>query len=325
MIPSRKTDSRLHDYEPEPASFRADVRRGLQLPRKAIPSKYLYDARGSVLYERICSLEEYYPPRTEIGIMQANISEMTGRLGENTCLLEYGCGNCAKTRILLDNLPSVSAFVPLDISRDQLLRTEAELAAAYPGLEILPVCADYTGDFKLPEPKRKPGRYVVYFPGSTVGNFEPPDALAFLQHIAGVVGPGGALLIGVDLKKDAAVLNLAYNDREGVTAAFNLNLLERINRQLGADFNTDMFRHHAFYNAAAGRIEMHLVSQTAQTVRVDGLKITFKKGESIHTENSYKFSLDDFAGMAAAAGFTVGRAWTDARQWFSVQYLVAGG
>lgn len=314
--------NQIHDFKPARERFRAEVLNGLRKSQKELPSKYLYDERGSYLYERICTLDEYYLPRMEVAIMEAHIGEIVELLGPNTCLVEYGCGNCAKTRILLDHLPAPSAFVPIDISRQQLLRVSQELASSYSGLEVLPVCADYTSNFTLPDPKRPSDRTVVYFPGSTIGNFDPIPARNFLEQIASVCGPGGALLIGVDLKKDPNVLHRAYNDREGVTAAFNLNLLERINRELNGDFQLDNFRHYAFYNPREGRIEMHLVSLRDQIVHLGDLSIPFTKDESIWTESSYKFNLDEFALTAMAAGFTVEKVWTDERQWFSVQYLV---
>lgn len=305
--------------------FRADVLSGLRKAQKKLPSKYLYDERGSHLYERICTLEEYYPPRTEVKIMEAHIEEIIELLGPNALLVEYGCGNCAKTRILLDNMHEPAAFVPIDISREQLLRVAEELDSDYLGLEILPVCADYTSSFELPAPKRPSDRVAVYFPGSTIGNFEPIPARNFLKHIASVCGLGGALLIGIDLKKDPEVLYRAYNDQDGITAAFNLNLLERINRELNGDFQLDQFQHRAFYNSRDGRVEMHLVSRRDQTVHLDDVSIPFAEGETIWTESSYKFDLEGFKRMAYAAGFRVVRNWCDERQWFSLQYLVNTG
>jgi dimethylhistidine N-methyltransferase len=311
-----------HDLEPARERFRAEVLNGLRKPQKELPSKYFYDERGSYLYERICTLDEYYLPRTEVAIMETHIEEIVELLGPKVILIEYGCGNCTKTRILLDNLPDMAAYVPIDISREQLRRVADELASSYPSLEVLPVCADYTSHFELPVPKKPGDRVVVYFPGSTIGNFDPIPARNFLEHIAGVCGPGGALLIGVDLKKDPAVLHNAYNDREGVTAAFNLNLLERINRELNSDLQPEWFQHRAFYNPEEGRIEMHLISLRDQVVHLENVSIPFAKGESIWTESSYKFNLDEFAQLAAAAGFKVEKVWTDEQQCFSVQYLV---
>jgi len=314
--------AKVSDFHPERAQFRAEVLRGLRRTPKELPTKYLYDARGAALYERICALEEYYPPRTEIAIMRANIGEITAHLGTNLRLVEYGCGNCAKTRILLDSLPDAATYVPIDISMEQLRRVSRELDNHYRELAILPVCADYTGRFELP-PLRRPGeRTAVYFPGSTIGNFHPGPARDFLRQIAGICGPGGGLLIGVDLKKDPDILHRAYNDAEGVTAAFNLNLLARLNRELDGDFDLTAFRHYAFYNPIEGRIEMHLVSLREQTARIGDASISFAWGETIWTESSYKYTLEGFKALAGEAGFRVARVWTDERQWFSVQYLV---
>jgi len=311
-----------YDFKPRLESFLAEVLIGLRKPQKELPSKYFYDERGSQLFERICELKEYYITRIEASIMQAHIKEMVELIGPHVLVIEHGCGNCDKVRFLVDRLHDPVAFIPIDISQEQLLQVAKELDSIYPQLQVLPVCADYTSSFELPVPKRESKRTVVYFPGSTISNFDPIPAKHFLEHIASLCGSGGALLIGVDLKKDPAVLHNAYNDSEGVTAAFNLNLLERINRELDCDFQLDAFEHYAFYNPRESRVEMHLVSQRGQVVHIDGKTISFAKGESIWTENSYKYNLDEFEQMAAAAGFRVERVWVDDRQWFSVQYLV---
>ncbi|MFC1956703.1 L-histidine N(alpha)-methyltransferase [Chloroflexota bacterium] len=311
-----------HDFRPGRERFLAEILDGLQKLQKKLPSKYLYDERGAALFERICSLEEYYIPRTEASIMEANIAAIVELIGPGVLLIEYGCGDCKKVRFLLDHLPDPVAFVPIDISQEQLERVAQELASDYPTLEVLPVCADYTSRLEIPRPKRGFSRKVVYFPGSTIGNFDPIPTRHFLEHIARVLGPGGAILIGVDLKKDAARLHRAYNDSQGVTAAFNLNLLKRINRELNCDFQLDCFRHYALYNPMESRIEMHLVSQKEQTVRLGNTAVHFGQGESIWTESSYKYSPDEFQQMAAQAGLRVAQVWTDPRQWFSVQYLV---
>ncbi len=310
-----------YDFKPGLDSFLAEVLIGLRKPQKELPSKYFYDERGSQLFERICELKEYYITRTEASIMQAHIKEMVELIGARVLVIEHGCGNCEKVRFLMDHLQDPVAFIPIDISQEQLLQVARELDSVYPDLQVLPVCADYTSSFELPVPKQESKRTVVYFPGSTISNFDPIPAKHFLEHIASLCGPGGALLIGVDLKKDPAVLHNAYNDSEGLTAAFNLNLLERINRELDCDFQLDGFEHYAFYNPRESRIEMHLVSKKGQAVHIDGKTISFAKGESIWTENSYKYNLDEFEQMAAAAGFRVGRVWVDERQWLSVQYL----
>jgi dimethylhistidine N-methyltransferase len=311
-----------NDFKPGCESFLAEVMIGLRKSQKELPSKYFYDERGSYLFEKICELEEYYIPRTEHSIMQAHIREIADLIGPRILLIEYGCGNCKKVRFLIDHLHDPVAFIPLDISQEQLIHVTKELASTYPWLQVLPVCADYTSKFELPIPRQSSQRTVVYFPGSTISNFDPIPAKYFLDHVATICGADGALLIGVDLKKDPTVLHSAYNDREGITAAFNLNLLERINRELDCDFQSDRFQHHAFYNPRESRIEMHLVSLTDQAVHLGKETISFIKGESIWTESSYKYSLDDFEQMAAAAGFKVEGVWLDELKWFSVQYLV---
>ena len=312
----------LHDFNSGRDCFYAEVLSGLQKPQKELPCKYFYDKRGSLLYERICALDEYYIPRTEACIMETYIEEIVELLGPRVLLIEYGSGNCAKTRILLNHLHDLAAYVPIDISLEQLLRVTKQLTSDYPGLEVLPVCTDYTSDFELPVPKQPSDHAAIYFPGSTIGNFEPMLAKLFLERIAAVGGPGGGLLIGVDLKKDQTLLHRAYNDPLGVTAAFNLNLLERINRELGCDFQRERFEHCAFYNPLEGRVEMHLVSLKDQTVHLDGVSIPFAQGESIWTESSYKYTLNEFGQMAAAAGLKVEHIWVDEQQWFSVQYLI---
>ena len=310
-----------YDFKPGLGSFLAEVLIGLRRPQKELPSKYFYDERGSQLFERICELKEYYITRTEASIMQTHIEEMVELVGPRVLVIEHGCGNCEKVRFLMDHLQDPVAFIPIDISQEQLLQVAKELDSVYPQLQVLPVCADYTSSFELPVPEQESKRTVVYFPGSTISNFDPIPAKHFLEHIANLCGSGGALLIGVDLKKDPAVLHNAYNDSEGLTAAFNLNLLERINRELDCDFQLDGFEHYAFYNAREGRVEMHLMSQRSQVIHIDGKTISFAKGESIWTENSYKYNLDEFQQLAAAAGLRVERVWVDERQWFSVQYL----
>jgi dimethylhistidine N-methyltransferase len=311
-----------YDFGPGRERFLAEVLTGLRKPQKELPSKYFYDEHGSHLFERICELEEYYIPRVEASIMRAQIGEMAELLGPRVLLMEYGSGNCEKVRFLLDHLYDPAAYVPIDISREQLLHVTKQLASEYPGLEVCPVCADYLGDFDLPKSRRAAERVCVYFPGSTIGNFDPMPAKQFLEHVAGVCGKAGSLLVGVDLKKDPVVLHSAYNDREGITAAFNLHLLRRINRELDCDFDLESFRHYAFYNPRKGRVEMHLISQSDQAVHLNGETISFTRGESIWTESSYKYDLNEFEQMANMARFKVERVWTDERQWFSVQYLV---
>lgn len=311
----------LPDLRPDQHIFMRDVLAGLSKERKELPCKYFYDERGSLLFEIICTLDEYYIPHAEKEIMETRIDEIVEHLGRNLLLVEYGCGDCRKTRFLLENLREIAAYVPIDISWDQLQRVTEALGLEYPALELLPVCADYTNHFKLPTAQKPVDRRAVYFPGSTIGNFNPAEARSFLEGIARLCRPGGALLIGVDLKKDPRILHAAYNDSRGVTADFNLNMLVRINRELHSDFKLNQFEHYAFYNPREGRVEMHLLSQKEQVVHLDGRAITFAEGESILTEYSYKYGLGEFEQLAAGAGFRVKRVWTDKRRLFSVQYL----
>ncbi|MEP0546159.1 MAG: L-histidine N(alpha)-methyltransferase [Rhodothermales bacterium] len=305
-------------------AFRSDVLTGLGRPQKAIPCKYFYDERGSVLFDRITETEEYYPTRTELAIMETHVDEMAAHIGPRAALIEYGSGSSLKTRVLLDGLDDLAAYVPIDISQAHLFATAETLREAYPGLPILPVAADYTADFDLP-PLTDARKRVVYFPGSTVGNFDRAQAADFLDHAAEVAcgedGTCGGLLIGVDLKKDRATLEAAYDDAAGVTAAFNLNLLTRINRELDGTFDPDGFRHRAVWNDDLGRIETYLVSTRKQTVTVDGEAFHFAEGERVHTENSHKYTVEGFARFAAASGFVLRQAWTDPEDLFSVQYF----
>jgi len=310
----------LVDRTPDTESFRDAALRGLQKSQKEIPSKFLYDKRGSELFDAICKLDEYYPTRTEIGIMERYVDEMVDAIGPNARLVEYGSGSSYKTRILLDRLDDPAVYVPVDISRTYLLDSARQIAEAYPEIPVRPVCADFTDELTLPDPPRPARRTIGYYPGSTIGNFPPPDARRVLARIAGSVGPDGGLLIGVDLKKDPDVLHAAYNDGEGVTAAFNKNLLRRMNRELGATFDLDRFEHRARWNEEEGCIEMHLRSTAQQTVQVAGQPVAFQEGETIRTEYSYKFTLDAFASLASEAGFSVDHVWTDDRSYFSVQY-----
>jgi dimethylhistidine N-methyltransferase len=300
------------------SAFKDDVLAGLGQSPKSLPCKYFYDERGSQLFDEICRLDVYYPTRTELQIMRCHAGEMAALIGRHARLVELGSGSSTKTRLLLDALVDLEAYVPVDISGEHLGRAAAGLARDYPHIPIIPICADYSYSVDLPAPR--PRRTVVYFPGSTIGNLVPADAKRFLKVIAHVAGPMGGLLIGVDLKKDPRMLNAAYNDPEGLTAAFNLNLLTRINRELGGDFDLGRFRHHAFYDAARGRIEMQLISSTRQIVRVGRSAFSFDQGEAITTEYSYKYDIGEFERLAASAGFVSRRAWTDPRRLFSVQH-----
>lgn len=314
----------IADFSPDDDVMLADVLRGLALPAKNIPSLYFYDQRGSELFDAITTLPEYYPTRTEIAILEAHGAEMAAALGPGVRLIELGSGSAQKTELLLAHLESPAAYVPVEISREHLLASAARIAADFPGLEVLPVTADFTEPFELPEPRHGTvRRNVAFFPGSTIGNFPRPMAADLLRATRREVGAGGAMLIGVDLVKDRATLERAYNDAAGVTAAFNLNLLVRLNRELGADFDPGAFRHEAVWDEAAGRIEMRLVSTRAQTVRLAGQSFAFAAGEVLVTEYSHKYSLEAFGALAAANGFTVARVWTDPDRLFSVQLLEA--
>ncbi len=312
----------FHDLHPDAATFRDDVLNGLAAAPKALPPKYFYDARGSELFEAICELPEYYPTRTELAMMHAHAPRMARLLGPDCLLIEYGAGSGRKTRVLIEAL-APAAYVAIDISRSALTQCAAELAAQYPRVRVAAVCADYSRPLQLPALEGiAPRRRVIYFPGSTIGNFTRADALKFLRHAQALAGAGGAMLVGVDVKKDAARLHAAYNDAQGVTAAFNLNLLTRINRELGGNFDLTAFEHHAFYDAALGRIEMHLRSLRAQTVSIAGRAFAFGAGETIHTENSCKYAVDEFQQLAREAGFAPEACWCDSEKLFSIHYLV---
>lgn len=314
------------DAESEEAGrsqFLLDAWRGLGSPTPSLPCKYFYDARGSRLFDRICELPEYYVTRTEAAIMQRHADEMAACIGAGSLLAEYGSGSSLKTRLLLDALEHQNlrpaAYVPLDISRRHLESTAHKLRREYPSLQVLPVAADYTHPFELPRVDRA-ARTVAYFPGSTLGNFEPGEAAAFLRRIRDSVGASGALLIGLDLKKSPQVLVPAYNDAAGVTAQFNLNILARANRELGADFELDCWRHQASWNEDQSRIEMRLRCERAQRVLIGGREFAFEAGASILTEYSHKYTLQAASNMAEAAGFKVREVWCDASRYFSVQF-----
>lgn len=319
----------LNEKEPLPAgglsvasaALLTDVLAGMGRTPKSLPCKYLYDARGSRLFERITELEEYYPTVTEFAIMEAYPDEIVACLGPRCLLLEYGSGSSQKTRLLLDRMQEPAGYVAIDISEEHLNASMRHLREMYPHIPMRAVPADYTTSFAVPSNGFDAARTVVYFPGSTIGNFEPREAHAFLARMAQAAGSGGGLLIGVDLEKDRDTVELAYNDAQGVTAAFNKNLLRRINRELGATFDPDAFRHRAVYNLDEGRIEMSLVSACDQTVRVNGHSVRFEEGEPIVVEYSYKFTLERFRGIAEQAGFAVRNVWMDTKRLFSIQYL----
>ena len=303
--------------------FLADVLTGLGGRPKSIPSKYFYDAHGSRLFEEITTLEEYYPTRTELAIMEKHLEEIVDRLGRGCLLVEYGSGSSRKTRILLDAMEDPAGYVPIDISGEHLAESARCLAEAYPDLSIHPVSADYTTDFEIPALPLRAARTVVYFPGSTIGNVEPSVASSFLGRMARVAGWGGGLLIGVDLEKNPSTLEAAYNDARGVTAAFNRNLIHRINAELGASFDVDAFAHEAVYNRSRRRIEMYLISGRKQSSCLRGHVIALEEGERILTEYSYKYTRERFADVARRAGLRVRDVWMDDDRFFSVQYLEA--
>jgi dimethylhistidine N-methyltransferase len=294
---------------------------GLSARPKRLSPKYFYDEAGARLFEQITALPEYYPTRCELAILRAHAAALAQHIPEGAALVEFGSGSTRKARILLDAARAIAAYVPVDISSEMLAHEAEELRRDYPGLRVLPVEADFTQPFRLPAALAATPR-TGFFPGSTIGNFEPHEACSFLRHAGRVLGEGMALIIGVDLVKDASVLNAAYDDAAGVTARFNLNLLARINRELDGQFDLDSFTHKAFYNSERHRIEMHLVSRKRQKVRVAGKMIDFRAGETIHTENSYKYTLESFGALVRGSGWTPLSVWTDADGYFSVQALV---
>ncbi|MEZ5564865.1 MAG: L-histidine N(alpha)-methyltransferase [Gammaproteobacteria bacterium] len=295
---------------------------GLRERPKQVSPKYFYDAKGSELFEAICAQPEYYPTRTELAIMEDHLKEVATLIGPDVTLVEYGSGASLKTRLLLTELVTPTAYVPVDISRQYLASTAMVLGDEFPHIEMLPVAADFTRPFSLPEPQAAPRRRVLYFPGSTIGNFSRSDAVTLLKKMRHDAGPDGALLIGVDLVKPVAVLERAYNDAAGVTAAFNLNLLSHLNAKFQANFVADNFQHHAVWDSEHRRIEMRLISCRQQTVNIDALRIDFAPQEFLVTEHSHKYTPAGFAQLAADAGWMVQQLWTDRRQYFSVQYLV---
>ncbi len=301
------------------STFLQDVKDGLSKPQKELPSKYFYDERGSELFEKICTLDEYYLTRAEMDLMETHIEEICSSIGKKTLLAELGSGSSMKTRLLLEHLDEIEAYIPVDISANFLKSTAESLQKEFPDLTVHPVAADYTRPFPLPFRDRAE-RTVLYFPGSTIGNFTRERAGKFLGRMAGLLETGDGFLIGVDRIKDATVLEAAYNDKDGVTAQFNLNLLKRINRELGADFDLNQFKHHAFFNEEKSRIEMHLESLTDQSVTITGSTYHFSAGETIHTENSHKYSKELFEELVAGL-YTIEKEWRDRNELFSLYYL----
>lgn len=310
--------------DPSTLAFLNDVVMGLSDTPKRLPPKWFYDAVGARLFEDICETPEYYPTKTETAILQASAGDIADELGIGAVLVEFGSGSMNKVRIILDHLDAPAAFVAIDISAAQLMAEADELDRAYPGLSVHTIAKDFTKPVDWPQDIAPSGRRCVFFPGSTIGNFHPFDALNLLSRMAATVDVGGALLIGVDLKKDVATLEAAYNDAAGVTARFNMNVFARINRELGGDIDLDAFRHAAHYNAEIGSIEMHLESLIEQTITVGGHAFHFAAGETVHTENSFKYSIDEFAQLAAQAGLGLARSWTDADDRFAVLLFDVG-
>jgi dimethylhistidine N-methyltransferase len=304
------------------SEFGREMQAGLARKPRRISPKYFYDAAGSQLFDRICELPEYYPTRTELRILGECAGEIAGQIGPGAEIVEFGAGSLTKVRLLLDALESPRRYLPIDISGEHLEAAAERLKADYPQLAVQPIAADYTMPLVLPAPLPGAGKRVGFFPGSTIGNFEPDEALAFLQLAARMLR-GGGLLIGVDLVKDPDRLHAAYNDAQGVTAAFNLNLLRRANAELDTDFDIDGFAHAAFYNAPKQRIEMHLVSRRDQAVSLNGERFGFVEGETIHTEYSHKFTVEGLRALAVKAGFRPLAVWTDPERLFSVHWLAA--
>jgi dimethylhistidine N-methyltransferase len=301
-------------------TFAEHVIHGLGDAQKWLSAKYFYDAAGSDLFEEITRLPEYYPTRTELGILESRAAEMSAYIPLAAALVEFGTGSTRKARILIDAAPQIAAYVPVDISGDFLNEQATELRKHIWNIAILPVVADFTRDFDLPPQIRNRPR-VGFFPGSTIGNFEPEDAAEFLRQAGRILGPGATMIVGVDRIKDKAVLDAAYDDAAGVTAKFNLNILRRMNRELGGNFDVASFRHRAFYNEAEHRIEMHLESLRDQTVTVAGHTFAFARGETIHTENSYKYTVESFRELAQSAGWRPLATWTDENDYFAVHAL----
>lgn len=298
------------------------AQRGLSLRPKRLPSWLFYDKQGSALFEQICEQPEYYLTRCEIALMAEHAESIAAAMGDQVRLVEYGSGSARKTGMLLRHLRDPVAYVPVEISPGPLMQSVERLAGDFPQLLLQPLCADFSKPLRLPIAVRAPRRTVLYFPGSTIGNFENRDAIELLRKMRNEMGDAGAILIGVDLKKDPALIEAAYNDRAGVTERFTLNMLARLNREIGSNFELAAFSHRARYNPMAGRIETHLVSRRRQQVKLGRTNISFGEDEMIHVEYSCKYSQADFAALATKAGLAVVRVWTDARQMFSVQYLV---
>jgi len=321
----RAFDLRDDDRRPPVDDLKGIVQRGLRAQPKRLPSWLFYDERGSQLFEAICEQPEYYLTRCEIALMESHAAEMADVLGEDVRLVEYGSGNAVKTRMLLEHLRAPVAYVPVEISSEPLRLCVQRLADGFPSLPVQPLLGDFTRALRLPIPPRAPRRTVLYFPGSTIGNFEAREASELLRKMRSEMGDGGGILIGADLKKDTATIEAAYNDRAGVTAEFTLNMLVRLNREIGTDFDIPSFRHRAHYNAMAGRIETFIVSTRDQKVRVGRQSVNFAAEEAMQVEYSCKYSHADFAALANKAGLEMAHTWTDSQEMFAVYYLVRAG
>ena len=319
MVALARTPRGPQPHGAELSAFATDVLNGLGTTPKRIPAKYFYDEAGSLLFEQITEVPEYYPTRCEMQALRDHAAELAALIPEGAALVEFGSGSNKKARIVLGTAPQLAAYVPVDISGEMLEREAAELRGDFPTLKVLPVVADFCYPFELPCEAKAATVRIGFFPGSTIGNFEPHDAAAFLRNAAKILGPKSTLIIGADLIKDADILNAAYNDAAGVTAEFNLNLLTRINRELGGSFNRECFEHQAFFNRGRSRIEMHLASLKRQKVEVMGKTIDFRAGETIHTENSYKYSVDSLRALARGVGWLPAGVWTDTQGYFSIQ------
>ena len=312
------------DLKPTSGNFLDAVAAGLAATPKTLPAKFFYDQRGSKLFEDITNLEEYYQTRTEMALLKTIAPELKRLIPAGSKLVEFGSGSSEKIRVLIDQVGKFVTYIPIDISRDYLKMEAEALASDHPDLNIIAICADYTKPFEVPAGMTGGEDCTGFFPGSTIGNMTPGEAVNFLKIAGRLLGPGAGFIIGVDLKKDPAILYAAYNDAKGVTADFNLNILRRINNELRGDFDLESFRHRAFYNALAGRIEMHLISLADQTASVAGKQFSFLKGETIHTENSYKYNVGEFHALAKKAGLKPVKAWWDDAWLFSIHFLRVG-
>lgn len=316
----------LFDYKPTMTHYYPAVLAGLQEKPKTLPNYFHYDEDGSNIFDEICALPHYYPTRTEVAILKNNIKSIVEAIGENAILVEYGSGSSNKTRVLLDNITDLAAYVPIDISGEYLLKVAEQLAADYPNIEVLPVCADYNAPFDVPQPQRKPTtdaaiRQVAYYPGTTIGNFHPADAVAFLEKVKQRCGKNGGFILAIDLKKDPKVIERAYNDDGGVVAKFNKNILKAVNKAVGTNFNVDQFDRIAIYNEEVGRMEMYLISRQDQTIVMGKQELALAKGERIWMDYSYKYTIEEFSELVAKAGWKVAQTWMDDKALMSILYL----